>query len=182
MSGDLRTKVETAYIALGANLGDRVAFMREATSMLEATLSTRLRASRIYETEARLDEDQPAFLNAVVAAPVSMSPLALLDVLQEIEATLGRRRDPTRPKGPRVIDLDLLALGRREMTHPRLRLPHPGVAARRFVLAPWMDLAPSLEIPGTNATVAALLARCPDTGWVHPIDATLMAADNEETA
>jgi 2-amino-4-hydroxy-6-hydroxymethyldihydropteridine diphosphokinase len=154
-----------AYIGLGANLGDRAGALRRAAGLLAHHLGP-LRGSALYQTEPRLDEDQPAFLNAAVSAPCALEPLALLALLQRVERQLGRVRDPSRPKGPRVVDLDLLVLGDTLWHDEALVLPHPGLHLRRFVLAPLCELAPDLTPPGLGATVEALLARCPDQGWV----------------
>jgi 2-amino-4-hydroxy-6-hydroxymethyldihydropteridine diphosphokinase len=162
-----------AYIGLGSNLGDRAANLRRAAMALRALLGP-LRASRVYETAPRLDLDQPPFLNAVVEARAALSPDALLDHLLHIEDTLGRRRDPARPKGPRVIDLDLLLYGDHLQQSERLTLPHPGLAHRRFVLAPLRELAPTHTPPGLGASIDALWARCGDDGDLRPCDAPLL--------
>lgn len=154
-----------AYIGLGSNLGNRADWLRRAARLLAEALGP-LRGSHLYETQPRLDEDQPAFLNAVVSVTTALEPLALLARLQGVEAALGRQRDPARPKGPRVVDLDLLVLGGALWHDHELVLPHPGLHLRRFVLAPLCELAPDLTPPGLGATVGALLARCPDDGWV----------------
>jgi 2-amino-4-hydroxy-6-hydroxymethyldihydropteridine diphosphokinase len=165
--------INIAYIGLGSNLGDRAANLRRAAMALRALLGP-LRASRVYETAPRLDLDQPPFLNAVVEARASFPPEALLNLLLGVEATLGRQRDLARPKGPRVIDLDLLLYGDHLQQSDRLTLPHPGLAHRRFVLAPLRELAPALAPPGLGATIDALWARCDDDGDLRLCDAPLL--------
>ena len=125
--------------------------------------------SRVFETEARIDTDQPAFLNAAAHIRTALPPMVILDGLLTIETTLGRDRRLSRPKGPRCIDLDLLILGDHTLHNESLTLPHPGLTQRRFVLAPLSDLAADLFIPSLGATVSQLLAICPDEGWITPL-------------
>lgn len=166
---------ETAYIGLGVNLGDRAAALRYALRALEALAEgpRGLRCSRVWATEPRMDLEQPEFLNMAAALETSLTPAALLAALLTIEEAAGRIRDPLRPKGPRVLDLDLLLLGEQQVAEAGLILPHPGLATRRFVLAPLADLAPTLRHPLTGAPVESMLAACPDEGAVRPLDAAV---------
>ena len=135
-----------AAVALGANLGDRLAALRTAAASLDALPDTRVTAySPVYETDPVGYLDQPAFLNAVLFVETALSPSALLGALLGIEAALGRRR--TFRNAPRVIDLDLLVMedGERRPVYsdtPELQLPHPRMRERAFVLAPLADLFP----------------------------------------
>ena len=135
-----------AAVALGANLGDRLAALRTAAVALEVLPDTRVTAySSVYETDPVGYLDQPAFLNAVLLIETALSPSALLGALLGIEAALGRRR--TFRNAPRVIDLDLLVMedgeGRPVYSDtPELQLPHPRMRERAFVLAPLADLFP----------------------------------------
>ena len=149
---------QTAYIGLGANLGDRLATLQAAVDRLTA-LGHVVAVSPVYATEPVGYADQPAFLNAVACARTALAPAAIVRVLLEIEADLGRVR--TFPNAPRVIDLDLLLLGDTVSGAPAARVPHPRLNERRFVLAPLAALAPELRPPGSNSTVAALLAALP---------------------
>ncbi|MCX7800205.1 MAG: 2-amino-4-hydroxy-6-hydroxymethyldihydropteridine diphosphokinase [Fimbriimonadales bacterium] len=148
-------------IALGSNLGDRLGTMRAAVRLLGPVVRG-LTASPVYETDPRIVERQPRFLNAVVAGTVEIGPFALLERLREIERRLGRV--PRERYGPREIDLDLLAYGSLRLVSERLTLPHPALADRRFVLAPWSDLEPERPVPleGGPWTVLELLARTSD--------------------
>jgi 2-amino-4-hydroxy-6-hydroxymethyldihydropteridine diphosphokinase len=170
--------LHTAWIALGANLGPRQDTLARALGALERALGATARASSLWETEPRLDLDQPAFLNAVVALPTALDPHALLQTLQAIERAAGRDRDPARPKGPRALDLDLLALGPLVVDSPDLTLPHPALALRRFVLAPWAELDPRALPPKHGRSVAELLARCPEQGWVRKLGPLLPLSDD----
>lgn len=159
-----------AFIGVGSNLGDRHAHVRAAFRELQVGLDAGATMSRLFETEPRLDEAQPAFVNAVVRVRTELDPEELLEALLHIERLLGRRRDLDRPKGPRTVDLDLLVHGDAMIDMPTLTVPHPGLATRRFVLAPFADIAPDFDVVGLGA-VRDLLARCPDQGWVRPVEA-----------
>ncbi len=169
----LNPQPTTAFIGLGSNLGQRLDNLRRACAALGKALGPLKCASEVFQTEPRLDLDQPAFLNAVVQVQTCLEPLEVLDQLQRIEQSLGRIKDPTRPKGPRLVDLDLLLLGQRRWADDRLQVPHPGLHLRRFVLAPLAQIAPHRRVPGFEQTVAELLASCPDQGWIESTGWTL---------
>jgi 2-amino-4-hydroxy-6-hydroxymethyldihydropteridine diphosphokinase len=148
-----------AYLALGSNLGDRAGTLRAAVARLAALPETRLLAeSRVRETPPWGVADQPAFLNMAVAVETTLSPEALLAHTQAIETALGRVR--TTHWGPRTLDIDLLLYDDVTRDTPTLRLPHPYLTRRRFVLEPLADLAPELVVAGK--TVAAWLADAPN--------------------
>lgn len=149
------------WIGLGANLGDRRAALCAAREQLEALSLGGLVLSPIYQTEPWGLADQPAFLNQVAGLRTDRAPLDLLAELQRIERGAGRLRPGPR-WGPRNLDLDLLCWPDLALDGPTLTLPHPRLAERRFVLAPLADVAPDLVVPGLDATVAELLARCED--------------------
>lgn len=122
---------DTAYIALGSNLGDRVAHLSAAREAIRALPNSRIvRESPVEETSPVGLLDQPPFLNQMLALETSLEPLALLDALQAIEASRGRERDVR--WGPRTLDLDIVLFDRQTMDHPRLRVPHPQLAHRAF--------------------------------------------------
>ena len=149
-----------AGIALGSNLGDRLANLRAARDCLAAISSDpkSLRSAPIYQTEPVLcPAGSPEFYNAVVEIGTDAEPLALLYLTQEIERKLGRPAAAPR-NAPRIIDVDLLYLGSLVFESQNLILPHPRLAARRFVLVPLADLNPDLELPGQSGTIASLLA------------------------
>jgi 2-amino-4-hydroxy-6-hydroxymethyldihydropteridine diphosphokinase len=151
----------TAFIALGSNLGDRAEALSSAISHL-SSLGRVVARSSLYETEPVGLQDQPAFLNAVVALETQAEPLPLLRELLAIERQLGRDRTHSPLKGPRTLDLDLLLMGDRIVADEELSLPHPALAQRRFVLAPLAEIAPQLRHPKNNQTMADLLALLPD--------------------
>ncbi len=160
MSGRVR-----AYVALGANLGERRATLASACDALRAlaTPADSFAASPVYETLPMGPQDQPDYLNAVVRFDTASTPETLLDALQDIEAAHGRRRIGARRWGERTLDLDLLLYGRSVIATSRLRVPHPGLASRGFVLAPLADLEPGLVLPD-GSSVAQHLMRVGRTG------------------
>jgi len=128
-------------IALGSNLGDRLAHLRAAADGLPNVVAR----SAVYESEPVGGPDQPDFLNAVVALDTDLTPRALLRVCQSLEQAAGRVR--TEHWGPRQLDVDILLMGEIQMTEPELEIPHPRMAQRAFVLAPLADVAPDLVDP-----------------------------------
>lgn len=149
--------MKTAYLSLGSNVGDRETHLARARERLSMDDLRILRASAIYETEPRDFPDQAWFLNQVVEIETNLFPKQLLARVQKIELALGRL--PTRPKGPRTIDVDILLYGDTILSNPGLEIPHPRLADRRFVLEPLAELAPELRHPRTNSTVREMLGQ-----------------------
>ena len=146
-----------AYIGLGANLGPREVTLLRAADLLAAEPGIEvLEISQLRETEPVGDVEQPSFLNGAVVLETTLSPRELLDVLLRIERELGRVRGGER-WGPRTIDLDLLLYDDEIVEEEGLRVPHPRLYERRFVLEPLADLEPELMIPG-KGRVSELLA------------------------
>jgi 2-amino-4-hydroxy-6-hydroxymethyldihydropteridine diphosphokinase len=138
----------TAYVGLGANLGDRRATIERAVKLLAAVPEVEVLAtSSLRETDPVGFEDQPRFLNGAVAVETALGARELLDVLLDVERRLGRTRHGPR-FGPRTIDLDLLVYGDAELDEPGLTVPHPRLHERRFTLEPLAELAPGLVVPG----------------------------------
>ena len=135
-----------AFVALGANLGDRLANLQEATDRLAGTPGVRVvRTSRVYETDP-VGPPQPEYLNAVVTVETMLTPRELLEACLEVERTMGRER--LERWGPRTIDLDVLAYGHEEIDEPGLQIPHPRMHERAFVLVPLLELDPDPPLPG----------------------------------
>lgn len=154
----------TAYVALGANLGDPVATVRAAIEALRDMADARfLQASSLYRTAPVGLHHQPDFINAVAALDVDSAVLPALTFLERlfaIEAGFGRVR--TVKNAPRTLDLDLLLYGGQQLDQPGLTLPHPRMTERAFVLAPLAEIVPDLEIPGHGVRVADLLPTVAD--------------------
>ncbi len=145
-----------AYVGLGANLGPREQTLRRAVELLAGAEGVEVFAvSELRETEPVGVVDQPPFLNGAVALETTLSPRALLDLMLEVERSLGRVR--AERWGPRVVDLDLLTYRNDVVDEPGLHVPHPRLHERRFALEPLAELDPELEIPG-RGRVSALLA------------------------
>ena len=143
------TVLKAAWVGLGGNLGDVPATFASALALLAAEPGLEVRGlSPNFRTAPWGIENQPAFINAVVALGTALSPDALLDVLQRIERAHGRDRAAETRWGPRTLDLDLLAVEGVVRDDPALTLPHPRIAERAFVLVPWAALSPELELPG----------------------------------
>ena len=160
---------ELAYLSLGSNLGDREAAFRDAIARLAEV--GRVRAvSAIYEAEPVDVADQPWFLNCAVILETDKNPEQLIESLLSIEEAMGRRR--TKQKGPRNIDIDILLYGRHVVDMPGLKIPHPAMHRRRFVLESLAEIAPEAFHPGLKKTARELLDALPAGQAVRRIPAT----------
>jgi 2-amino-4-hydroxy-6-hydroxymethyldihydropteridine diphosphokinase len=162
----LSTLIQNAYVGLGSNLGDRAGYLLLAVrGMLDAGLDV-IRLSSIYETAPVEYEAQPVFLNMVAELRGSTlpAPEQTLARLLRIEYALGRTRDV--PLGPRTIDLDLLIFKDERANSDFLKLPHPRLHLRRFVLIPLHELAPNLVHPVLHKSVRELLDEVADKSVV----------------
>jgi 2-amino-4-hydroxy-6-hydroxymethyldihydropteridine diphosphokinase len=148
-------------IALGANMPSRAGppaqTLKAALDALGSAGVSVLKVSSILETAAWPDPSDPPFANAVAMVQTPLEPFALLELLHAIETAFGRVR--SRPNAPRTLDLDLLAHGGTIADGPRLELPHPRMATRRFVLEPLAQIAPHWRHPVTGLTAEQMLAR-----------------------
>lgn len=139
----------TAFVGLGANLGDAQASVRAAAVRLGQLPETEcLALSRLYRTPAWGLEAQPDFINAVAVLRTALEPVTLLEHLLAVEREFGRDRSREQRWGPRRLDLDLLLFGDRVLDVPGLQLPHPRLHERAFALVPLLDVAPDAWIPG----------------------------------
>jgi len=157
----------TVYIALGSNLGDRMANIEAAIAALAERVTVRTR-SPVYETDPKYVTDQPRFLNMALSGETDLDPSDLLAFLKGIEARLGRQAGVR--YGPRPIDLDILFYGDECIERPELKIPHPLMAERAFVLKPLADIAPGTLHPVTGRSVAEMLAALQDNGGLVRLD------------
>lgn len=147
----------TAFISLGANLGDPVGTVGQAiTTLGQKPGLSLLKVSSLYRTAPLGVQGQPDFVNAALAVATELDPLALLDTLLGLEADFGRVR--REKNGPRTLDLDLLLYDDLVCHTARLVLPHPRLHLRAFVLRPLAEIAPTLSIPGRGCVQAWLPA------------------------
>ncbi|WP_293903949.1 2-amino-4-hydroxy-6-hydroxymethyldihydropteridine diphosphokinase [Sphingobacterium sp. UBA5670] len=148
------------YILLGTNLGDRFQQLDLARKQLESRIGAIIDASSVYETAAWGVEDQPAFLNQALLLTTNLQALDCLEITQSIEQELGRIR--IKKWGERVIDIDLIYFNQDIIDLPTLRIPHPFIAERRFVLAPLVEIAPDYIHPLYKKNNVYLLDKCTD--------------------
>jgi 2-amino-4-hydroxy-6-hydroxymethyldihydropteridine diphosphokinase len=141
-----------AYLGLGSNLGDRAYYLSEAAAALKRSSIDIVSISRIYETEPWGVLDQPMYWNQVIEVETFLRPLDLLHVCQEIEKKLGRVRKEH--WGSRTIDIDLLIYDNEVSNTDELKLPHPYLEEREFVLSPLREIAPNLILPSGRSIQA----------------------------
>lgn len=152
--------MRTAYIGMGGNLASKAgapeATLAEAVLRLES-LGRLVGRSSLYNTEPVGFAAQPRFVNAVVALETELAPHEILNGLLTIEKEFGRDRATGVVNGPRTLDLDILLFGDLEIREPNLRIPHPRLAERAFVLAPLCEVAAEVLVPGCGMSVTQLL-------------------------
>ncbi len=153
------------YLSLGSNQGDKRRNLRGALAALEESGVRVDRVSSVYRTEPVDYAAQPWFYNLAVAAETPLRPRELLDLIQRIEEQMGRVR--TRRSGPRPIDIDILLAGERIIRAPRLRVPHPRLEKRNFVLVPLAEIAPAAVHPVFRKRISSLLRFSTDRSAVR---------------
>jgi len=156
----------TAFIALGSNIGNRYDYLTEAIKELESHLEIKLvNISSIYETDPLGYEDQDLFLNMVIEVMTSLRADELLDICLKLELTLGRKREIV--WGPRTIDLDILLYNQENIETEKLIIPHPRMLERNFVMIPLSEIKPDIIIPNTDKPLEALIKELPNKEGVR---------------
>jgi 2-amino-4-hydroxy-6-hydroxymethyldihydropteridine diphosphokinase len=158
----------TVYLSLGSNLGERENNLRAAIDALPHAGVSVTKVSSFYETEPVDLREQPWFLNCVLEAETHFEAAMLLRALREIEAKMGSTKLVA--KGPRIIDLDILLYSNETIETPQLRVPHPRMLQRRFVLVPLAEIAPNVKHPSWNGTAAEMLTRTSDSSAVRKLE------------
>lgn len=169
--GDLKP-LNQVVLSLGSNMGDSLDILQGAVDLLSETPNLILvDLSAVYLTAPVGDLDQPDFYNLVVLGESILEPFVLLERCQAIERAFDRERIPSRPKGPRTLDIDLITVGSRTSQTEHLTLPHPRAHERAFVLVPWLDVEPTAQLP--EGTVTDLISGM-DTSGVRRLDVGLV--------
>lgn len=158
------------YLSLGSNLGQRARHLSQARNLLQRAGVRIIRQSSIYETEPVDYLDQPWFYNQVLEVEASQSPMALLDLIKNIE--LKMKRGPSPDKGPRVIDIDILLADKTVIQTSKLIVPHPRMSFRNFVMMPLAEIAPDLVHPLFHLPVSVLARMTGDSSSVRKVEET----------
>ncbi|HEY8956582.1 2-amino-4-hydroxy-6-hydroxymethyldihydropteridine diphosphokinase [Chitinophaga sp.] len=153
--------MNTAILLIGGNLGNRTGNLQKAVQLIAATAGEVIQTSALYQTAPWGAVDQPDYLNQGVEIRTSLDALTLLHTLLEIERKIGRIRQEK--WGARVIDIDLIFFNDSIHSLPELKVPHPRMHLRQFVLVPLLEIIPDYMHPVLHKTVRELAATCPDT-------------------
>lgn len=156
-----------AYIGVGTNLGDRFGNYRRAVAGINELEATRVtRESSVYESEPH-GRARNWFLNGVLEVDTELDAKEMLKALKKIETAIGRKKESGKKSISRVIDLDILLFDSDIIESRTLKVPHPEMQNRKFVLLPLSELAPQTKHPGTGETVSHLLVACEDAAKIH---------------
>jgi len=154
--------INRTYLLLGSNLGDRELYLERAVQLISEKVGIVIAKSSVYETEPWGNTNQPGFLNLALGVDTKLSPLALLEMVLEIEKTLGRIRHEK--WGSRLIDIDIILYGDESITiDNQLQIPHAEMQNRKFVLEPLAEIAPNLIHPIFGKTIIEILTTLTDT-------------------
>jgi len=153
------------YLSLGSNIGNRAENIARAIAALGERGVRVTRESSLYDSEPLEIKEQPWFLNCAIEAETELSSERLMEVLLEIEREMGRERRV--PKGPRLIDMDILLYGSEVVRAEGLEIPHPRMAERKFVLIPLAEIAGQVNHPVSLLTIAEMLEATPDQSEVR---------------
>ena len=148
------------YLLLGSNMGDSRLQLSTAIKNISMVIGEIIDSSSLYSTKAWGNTDQPDFLNQVIVVNTSLAAQEVLSTILEIESRMGRVR--TIKNAPRVIDIDILFFNEEIINQNNLKIPHPEIENRRFVLVPLNQLAPHFQHPVSKENMQTLLLNCPD--------------------
>ena len=158
--------MQTVYLLLGSNVGDRMDYLKKASISIESKIGKIVKKSQVYETEPWGEKEQDDFLNIVLEIQTKLNPTTTLEKIKEIESLL--EREETYKWGPREIDIDILFFGDEMISEVNLTIPHPFIHERKFTLVPLSEIAPDLYHPFMGTTVVELLLECEDMSDVKP--------------
>jgi len=153
--------MNTAYLLTGANMGNREQNLATARELIQSDCGKIIRVSSIYETAAWGKTDQPSFLNQALIIHTALSANQLMQSILQVEERMGRVREEK--FGPRIIDIDILLFNNDIISTSIVRIPHPEMQNRRFVLTPLAEIAPAIVHPKLKKSMQELLNECPDT-------------------
>ena len=157
--------LKKVFLGIGANLGDRESNLKEALSMIEESIGTIVVSSSVYETEPWGFQSENEFLNMVIQVQTDLGPSGLLGRILMIEAHLGRIRDEGQYSS-RIIDIDILLYDDEVIDKISLKIPHPRIPERKFVLVPLCEIVPDLVHPVLKKSLTSLLHQCQDSAKV----------------
>ena len=161
-------KGNVIFLSLGSNLGDKRKNIQSAIVLIRKRLGPPGAVSQVFESVSWGYTSEHLFYNCCLSVSTQLEPLPVMEELLSIERILGRERGKL-GYSDRLIDIDLLFFGDLLMDHPRLKLPHPSIPLRRFVLKPLSEIAAGLIHPGNGLTVLTMLEQCRDMSEVRPI-------------
>ena len=157
------------FLGLGSNVGDCYKNLKEGIYQLNKHPHIWVtNQSYIYQSPSMYQTDQDDFYNMVVEIDTNLIPIDLLNEIKKIEIRVGRIPE-SKKNMPRILDIDILAIGDLQIQSVILEIPHPGIAERKFVLIPWIDIAPEFSLPNTSETISDLLANTADTSEVRMV-------------
>lgn len=165
-----KPKINTAYILLGGNIGNRKENLQNALSNIEKEIGKVIKISSIYETEPWGNPNQASFYNQVIAIATSLSPTELLDKLLSIEMKMGRERNKQTKWEKRIIDIDILFYNEEVINTAMLIIPHPRLHERNFTLKPLLEIAPKLFHPVLKKSIEELFNDSTDGLAVHKLN------------
>ena len=158
-------KNEVVFLSLGSNLGNRESNLAQAAIALSINYQiSDIVSSSYFESEPLYNRDQPFFLNSILQFSTTLKPFDVLDLTQRLRKCWEGLKQ--RKNQPRIIDIDILFHGDAVLETEKLIIPHPMISLRKFVLLPFVELAPEFNIPHTNLKINDLLENCPDNSSV----------------